>query len=128
MTCNVKPVGHHLVVEPIEFENETESGIIIAVEGSHQEKLEKATRMLGRVVAIGPQAFKAHAAALEGWPAEVQADWCKVDDMIMYARHAGKFIKDPIEGTEYYLIHDEDVKAVLPPLSEWKLDQTEIVA
>jgi co-chaperonin GroES (HSP10) len=127
MTCNVKPVGHHLVIQPIEYENETDSGIIIAVAGSHQEKLEMATRMLGQVVAVGAQCWKAHAVALDGYPEEVLAPWAAVGDMVMYGRHAGKFIKDPITGTEYYLIQDEDVKAVLPPQDEWTLDQTEII-
>ena len=53
------------------------------------------------------------------------ADWAAVGDTIMYSRYSGKGVYDPLTGQEYYLIHDEDVLAVLPPHTEWKWNPAE---
>lgn len=133
MTTSIRPAGHHLLVRPVEVERETKSGIILSVEGSMVEKLEKAGRMLGEVVAIGPQAWLAHAAGLAdyvhtyGAGGESLKPWAEVGDMILYSKHAGKFVFDPISGEELYLIHDEDVLAGLPPKSEWKIDLMDLM-
>lgn len=124
---SIRPAGHHVVVKPLEVVNETPSGIIVTVKGSQLEKLEKAGRMIGEIMAVGPQCWKAHAAALgEGWDAEVTADWALKGEMVLYSKHAGKFVFDPISGAEYYIIHDEDVLAVLPPQADWKVDVADL--
>jgi len=117
-----------LVVKPVEVDNETASGIIVVVKGSQMERLEKAGRMIGEVVAIGPQCWKAHAAALVGIADNdsVTADWAIKGEMVLYSKHAGKFVFDPISGDEYYIIHDEDVLAVLPPQKDWKVDLADL--
>ncbi len=133
---SIKPCGHHVVVKPIELPKESKGGILLNFEGSQYEKLERASRMLGVLVAIGPQAWAAHAAALQdlyiGPPkqahkASIFKPWAKEGDTVLYSRHAGKFVFDPISGEEHYLIHDEDVLAVLPPQSEWKADLLSLV-
>jgi co-chaperonin GroES (HSP10) len=124
---SIKPAGHHLVVAPVEVENETKSGIIVVVKGSMLERLEKAGRMIGEVLAIGPQCWLAHAAALEHYAEpESLGPWAKVGEMVIYSKHAGKFIFDPISGDEVYLIHDEDVLATLPPQADWKVDVADL--
>lgn len=40
------------------------------------------------------------------------ARWCNEGDRILYAQFGGKFVKDK-DGTEYVLIQDKDVMAVL---------------
>lgn len=37
--------------------------------------------------------------------------WCQVGDYIAYARHAGKYIKDPDTGENVLVLNDEDVVA-----------------
>lgn len=121
----VRPVGHHVLVEPLEWKKETEWGFQLTPhEESQMAKLEKAGRMIGTLIAYGPQAWKAHAVALAKGghvkDPEVLSNWAQVGDLVMYARYAGKALFDPVTGQEYYLVHDEDIMAVFPPIEEWK--------
>ena len=130
---SIEPCGHHLVVEPVKLPEKSKGGIILTVSGSNNERLEKAGRMIGTILAVGPQCWKAHAAALDhilpgNHPA--RKAWAAVGDTVLYGRHAGKFVFDPMDPEddkrELYLIHDDDVLAKLPPQSEWSLDYSEI--
>lgn len=125
---SIRPAGHHLLVKPLEVKNETESGIIVTVKGSQIERLEKAGRMIGEVVALGPQCWVAHAAALLSVTDDTRVleGWAVVGEMVIYSRHAGKFVFDPISGEELYLIHDEDVLAGLPPQDDWEVDMADL--
>lgn len=133
-TPTIKPCGHHVLVAPLEWEKETEWGFALTPhENSETAKLEKAGRMYGTLVAVGPQAWKAHAAALiKSLPINLvnmflksTEDWAAVGDTVMYSRYAGKSVFDPITGEEGYLIHDEDIVAVLPPKEDWVWNPTE---
>ena len=144
---SIKPAGHKLVIEPIELPEKTEGGIIIKHEGTMWAKLEAAGRMIGTVLAIGPQAWKAHAAGLVSLDEagfgndELLDDWCEVGDVVLYSRHAGKFIFDPMfkeqNQTEFglskpklkelYVIQDDDVQAVLPPYEDWKVSILDLI-
>ena len=126
----IKPAGHHILVAPLEWEEETEWGFALtAHDTTETARLEKAGRMYGTLVAVGPQAWKAHAAGLMKGDAlfenSIYADWAAVGDTIMYSRYAGKNIYDPESGQELYLIHDEDILAVLPPKEKWVYDPAE---
>lgn len=121
-----------MVVEPVKLPEKSKGGIVINVEGTMNERLERAGRMLGVVQAIGPQCWKAHAASLADVVEErdpALGPWCQVGDTVMYARHAGKFMFDPMQEDmrELYVVNDDDIIAVLPPQSEWVLDVTDIV-
>jgi len=118
MPTSIRPCGHNVVVQPVTLKTETDSGIILVTEGSQKEKLEMAGRMLGVLVAVGPQAWWAHSVALE----QEYEPWAHVGDTVFYSRHAGKFMFDPISKKEMYVLHDEDILAVLPPQDEWELD------
>ena len=93
--------------------------------------------MIGEVLAIGPQCWKAHAAALIDLPDALKQDamepWCSVGDWVLYSRHAGKFVNDPLvpleeqEDSELYVINDDDVIAILPPQDQWKMTAAEVV-
>lgn len=134
----IKPAGHHILVAPLEWDKETEWGFqLTPTDTSETARLEKAGRMYGTLEAVGPQAWKAHAAGLAKalsfdfaellklFGKQVFADWAVVGDTIMYSRYAGKNIFDPKSGQELYLIHDEDILAVLPPKEEWVYDPAE---
>jgi co-chaperonin GroES (HSP10) len=130
---NIKPCGHHVIVAPLVWDKETAWGFALTPhEDSESAKLEKAGRMYGTLEAIGPQAWKAHAASLlrANAPTQIIAhvsydDWAKIGDTVMYSRYAGKGVYDPIDGKELYLIHDEDILAILPPREEWVWNTTE---
>lgn len=122
MKTSIKPCGHHVVVLPFERPKTTESGIIIRSEGTEWDKIYESGRMFGTLLAVGPQAWKAHAANLldlvdERDPA-LEA-WASVGDTVLYARYAGKYVSDPVSGKQMYVLHDDDIIAVLPPQEEW---------
>jgi co-chaperonin GroES (HSP10) len=132
LPTSVRPVGHHLVIEPVALPRESEGGIIINLEGTEFEKVEAAGRMIGTVLAVGPQCWKAHEAGIDHIleardPA--REPWVSVGDIIIYSRYAGKFVRDPMfeDKREVYVINDDDVVAVLPPQSEWAISLHEIV-
>ena len=97
-------------------------------DGSQLEAMEKTGRYIGTVLAIGPQAYVAHASALFDYAVANDVDpgvlepWCEVGEMVVYQRNAGKFVWDPMSGEELYVIHDEDVIAAIPPEEEWEHD------
>lgn len=59
----------------------------------------------GTVVAIGSTAWKNES---HGY-----APWCKVGDLIVFAKFAGKQVKDPETEEDYFVLNDEDVIAVI---------------
>ena len=136
---SIVPCGHHLVVEPVKLPEKSKGGIILRIGGGQAEMLDKAGRMIGVILAVGPQCWKAHAANLLEYagndPAARRAGdllgpWAVVGDTVLYSRHAGKYLFDPMDDVdaqrELYLIHDDDVLAKLPAQSEWVGDYSDI--
>lgn len=96
MSINLKPLGDRLVVEPIEEEERTASGIVLPE--TAKEKPQK-----GRVLAVGPGRSLDNG---ERAPMEVS-----VDDTVIYAKYAGTEYK---QGDKTYLIMSEkDVLAIV---------------
>lgn len=100
---NVK--GYRVLVKPKEVETETESGIIVTIQGSQEEKLEKAGQQFGTVVGIGSDC----------WSGDTfREPWCNVGDTVLFSRHAGRFVYDPAsEDDEYMIMNDTDILAVV---------------
>lgn len=102
------PCGHRLTVQPLaledvydEYKRAAKSGLIIPDTKDRQR--EQMSVDQGVVIEIGPSAFK-----------DFGTDaWCSVGDTIAYARHAGKFIKDPDTDKDVLVINDEDVVAII---------------
>lgn len=102
----IKVPGHRVMIKPQELKKETESGIIL--EFGENEKLEKAGMTRGTVVQIGPDAWKTM--YISGYQPEA---WAKVGDEIIHAKWVGFNVVDEDTGTEYRIINDEDVIAVI---------------
>jgi len=99
----IKPCGHRVVVKVDPIVTKTESGIEIIVD----ETLEKAQQMRGILVAIGPQAWKAFSKDYDG------DNWANVGDYVLFSKYAGKNVSDPVDKTEYKMLNDEDVIAII---------------
>lgn len=102
----IEPCGHRVLVKPLQLEeidktyaSAKRAGIEIM---GYQEKAETAIDK-GVVVTVGTTAFKDFG----------NHPWCKMGDTIVYARFAGKKVKDPETDIEYVIINDEDVVAIL---------------
>ena len=102
MKTNLKVLGYRVLIKPDPIEEVTKAGIIIQTD----EKIEKASQITGIVVSIGDKAFK---------DISDGEAWVKVGDRVLYAKYAGKRIKDPEtidasgKGEEYVVIADEDL-------------------
>ena len=92
----IYPLGHRVLVKPVKIEEKTASGIYLP---QQTVEMEQAGIDKGEVVAIGDTAWKDE--RLGG------AAWCKVGDTVIWARYAGKPVKD---GDDlYHLVNDEDL-------------------
>ena len=93
---NLKPLGDRLVVEPVEQEEQTKSGIFLPE--TAKEKPQQ-----GKIVAAGPGARKE--------TGERIALDCEVGDIVLYAKYAGTTIK--LDGVEYLILKETDVLAIV---------------
>ncbi|MFN2202154.1 MAG: co-chaperone GroES [Caldilineaceae bacterium] len=93
---NLKPLGDRVVVEPIEQEEQTNTGIFLPE--TAKEKPQQ-----GKVIAAGPGSRKDSG---ERIAMDVQ-----VDDTVLYARYAGTSIK--LNGQEYLILKETDILAIV---------------
>lgn len=91
----IKPLGDRVVIELVEQEDTTASGIVLP--GSAQEKPQE-----GRVIAVGSGAI------VDGKRVELEL---KEDDRIIYSKFAGTEVK--YDGNEYLILREEDILAVI---------------
>lgn len=101
------PAGHRVMVRLKELEEVDE--VFASAKKAGLEILELTSRKeetaidQGTVVAVGATAFKDFGGE----------NWCSVGDVIAYARHSGKRVKDPATDINYLIINDEDVVAII---------------
>ena len=102
----VKVCGHRVMIKPRELKRKTDSGIII--EYAENEKLEKAGMTIGRIVGIGPDAWRTM--YISGTPSE---PWAKVGDEVIHAKYIGYEVLDEGTNETYRIVNDEDIVAVI---------------
>ena len=93
---NLKPLGDRLIIEPIEQEGMTASGIVLP-----DSAKEKPTQ--GKVLAIGLGARQEDGSRI--------AMEVSKNDTVLYARYAGTEVK--IENKKYLIIKETDVLATV---------------
>ena len=93
---NLKPLGDRLIVEPIEQEEMTASGIVIP-------ETAKEKPMQGKVLAVGPGARQEDGSCI--------AMDVSTGDTVLYAKYAGTEVK--IENKKYLILKETDVLAVV---------------
>jgi chaperonin GroES len=93
---NLKPLGDRLIVEPIEQEEVTASGIVLP-------ETAKEKPMQGKVLAAGPGARKD-----DGSRAELDVS---VGDTVLYAKYAGTEVK--IDTNKYLILKETDILAIV---------------
>ena len=91
---NLKPTAGYLLIEPLEKEIKTVSGIYLP--DSAGEKLQK-----GKVIAVGGSIFQDSR--------EVESP-AKLNEMVLYKKWGGNDVK--IEGKEYMFVKFEDILAI----------------
>lgn len=93
---NLKPLGDRLMVEPIEQEELTPSGIMLP-------ETAKEKPMQGKVLAIGPGARRENGARI--------AMDVSQGDTVLYAKYTGTEVK--IENKKYLILKEADVLAIV---------------
>lgn len=93
---NLRPLGDRLIVEPIEQEEMTASGIVLP-------ETAKEKPMQGKVLAVGPGARKEDGSRI--------AVDVKEGDAVLYAKYAGTEVK--IDNKKYLILKESDVLAVV---------------
>ena len=91
MGLNIKPLADRVLIEPLEAETTTASGIIIP--DTAKEKPQK-----GKVVAVGK--------GTKDDPITV-----KVGETVLYGKYAGTELK--LEGNDYLIMRESDILAVI---------------
>ncbi len=93
---NLKPLGDRLIVEPIEQEEMTASGIVLP-------ETAKEKPMQGKVLAAGPGGRKDDGSRI--------AMDVKVGDKVLYAKYAGTEVK--LNDKKYLILKESDVLAIV---------------
>ena len=92
----IKPLEDRIVVEPLEAEQVTASGLVIP--DTAKEKPQE-----GKVIAVGPGRFDDKGSRV---PVDV-----KVGDVVLYSKYGGTEVK--YSGQEYLVLSARDVLAVI---------------
>ncbi len=96
MALNIKPLGDRVVVEPIEKEETTASGLVLPE--TAKEKPQE-----GKIVAAGP-------GRLDDQGKRVPMD-VKEGDRVLYAKYAGTEFK--LNDKKYLILGEKDILAIL---------------
>lgn len=96
MAMNLKPLGNRVVVEPVEQDEVTASGIVLPE--TAKEKPQK-----GIVLAVGPgdRDDKGNRIAMD----------VALNDTVLFAKYGGTEIK--IEGKKYLILRESDILAIV---------------
>ena len=88
---NINPLADRVLIEPLQAETKTASGIIIP--DNAKEKPQK-----GTVVAVGPGT-------------KDEKVTVKVGDTVLYGKYAGTELK--FDGTDYLMMRESDILAIV---------------
>ena len=80
--AGIRPFGSRVLIQIRTAKSKTSGGIILTNDTTDTEKW---NTQVGKVVAVGPLAFK-NRNTMESWP---EGDWCKEGDMVRVAKYGG---------------------------------------
>ena len=92
---NIKPLGDRVVIQKLEAETTTKSGILLT--GTAKEQPQEA-----KVVAIGPGAI------VEGKRVPMDVE---VGNKVLYSKYAGTDVK--VDCEEYIILKQDDILAIV---------------
>lgn len=101
----VRPFGSRVLIQIRNPKQKTASGIILDT-GSRDT--EKWNTQVGRVVALGPLAFK-NRNTMESWP---EGNWCQPGDFVRVAKYGGDRWEVPLPDGEvamFVIFNDLDI-------------------
>jgi co-chaperonin GroES (HSP10) len=90
-----EPLGGRILVQLRRTKKKTESGIVLVEETKETEKYQN---MVGKVLMIGPLAFK-NRDTMASWP---EGSWCQVGDYIRVPKWGGDRWEVQVPGEDEY--------------------------
>lgn len=93
----IKPLSDHILIEPLEREEKTKSGILLP------ETAEKERPEQGKVIAVGPGRKTSSGKII---PLEI-----KRGDKVLFSKYGPNEIK--VDDKEYLIAKEEDILAIL---------------
>lgn len=98
-----RPVGYHLMVAVPQVEETFNEGVIVKADTTKRN--ESILTMVGRVIDMGPDAYK----DTKRYPS---GPWCQIGDYVMFRTHSGtRFI---VGQQEFRMLNDDSIEAVVP--------------
>ena len=91
----IRPLFDRIVIEPIDSEEKTKSGIVLLAKDQEKPQMAK-------VVAVGP------GGNVDGKDVTMQV---KVGDVVLYAKYSGSEFK--VDGKEFTILRQGDILAVV---------------
>lgn len=96
----MEALGNRVIIKPDPVKKETDWGFQMG--GDDYERDEKVACTTGAVIDYGPAAWLDP--IMGGKP------WVEKGDRVVYAKYAGKFIKNPEDGEEYVVVNDDAIQ------------------
>jgi chaperonin GroES len=94
---NIKPLGDHILIEPIKEEEKTKAGIFLPDTAS-KEKSEE-----GKVIAVGP--------GKKTEDGKIMMMSVKPGDKVLFTKYGPNEIK--VDGKEYLIASESDILAII---------------
>ena len=94
---NIKPLGDHVLIEPIKEEEKTKAGIFLP-DTANKEKSEE-----GKILAVGP--------GKKTDDGKIVMMSVKAGDKVLFSKYGPNEIK--VEGKEYLIATENDILAII---------------
>jgi len=105
--AGIQPFGSRVLIQIRTPKKKSAGGIIIDIHGSNET--EKWNTQIGKVVALGPLAFK-NRNDMKPWP---EGDWCKAGEHVRVAKYGGDRWEVKIPGKDesamFVIFNDLDI-------------------
>ena len=104
--AGIQPFGSRVLVQIRTAKTKTSGGIILTSDTSDTEKW---NTQIGKVISVGPLAFK-NRNNMESWP---EGDWCKEGEYVRVAKYGGDRWEVPLEdGAALFVIFNDIIGSV----------------
>lgn len=107
VNAGIQPFGSRVLIQIRTPKKKSAGGIIIDIHGSNET--EKWNTQIGKVVALGPLAFK-NRDSMTTWP---EGEWCKAGEYVRVAKYGGDRWEVKIPGTNdsamFVIFNDLDI-------------------
>ena len=105
--AGIQPFGSRVLIQIRTPKKKSNGGIIIDIHGSNET--EKWNTQIGKVVALGPLAFK-NRDSMTTWP---EGEWCKAGEYVRVAKYGGDRWEVKIPGKDdsamFVIFNDLDI-------------------